>query len=125
MAEVIVLEEIAPVVVLLSEYEIQNYQLLTQEATFVPIVKPINKDILLNTMQILIKTNRNLKKLQTEVNNLKKETDEKEIIKKAKKLLMQYMNLTEDQAHRRIQKQSMDKGISKLKIAEAIILMYE
>ena len=125
LSEVIVLENIAPVILLLNEYDLQNYLTLSQEATFVPIVKPLNKSILLNTIELLVKTNRNIKRLKSEVDTLKQKKDEKYILQKAKKLLMENMHLDEEQAHRRIQKQSMDKGISKIKIAEAIILMYE
>lgn len=125
LLEVIVYEKIAPVIVLTNEYQLQYFNRLNQEANFVPIIKPINKNQLLNTIQILIKTNRNIQQLEKEVTKLKKSKDDKLVINKAKQLLMKNMNLTEEEAHRRIQKQSMDKGISKMKIAEAIILMYE
>ena len=124
LVEEIVLEKIAPVIVLISEFELQNFYQLNQEAIFAPIIKPINKNILLNNIQLLIKTNRNIQKLEREVKVLKSTYNEKELIKKAKKMLMENLKLTEEQAHRQIQKQSMDKGISKTKIAEAILLKY-
>ncbi len=43
----------------------------------------------------------------------------------AKKYLMEYLNLSEEEAHRKIQKKSMDKGISKVKVAEIIIRIYK
>ncbi|TCK92430.1 response regulator receiver and ANTAR domain protein [Natranaerovirga hydrolytica] len=125
IAEVVIFEKISPIVVLVSEYELQNYAQLNQESLFVPIIKPLNKNMLLNTIDILLKTNRNIQKLEKEVTTLKDGKSEKEVINKAKKLLIDHMCLTEDEAHRRIQKQSMEKGIQKIKIAEAIIMMYE
>ena len=88
ITEVIVYEKIAPILVMLNEFEIQNYAQLNQESSFVPIIKPINKDMLLNTIQILIKTNRSIKKLEKEVVTLKETKNEQELIDKAKKLLM-------------------------------------
>lgn len=125
IAEVLITEKIAPVIVLVNEQELQNFAQLNQEASFVPIIKPINKTMLLNTLQIMVKTNQNIQKLEREVKNLKQTKNEKELVQEAKKLLMENMYLTEDEAHRRIQKQSMDKGIPKRQIAESIIAMYK
>jgi response regulator NasT len=125
IAEVLVSEKIAPVIVLINELDLQSYAQLNQEATFVPMIKPLNKNMLLNTLEILAKTNQNIQKLEKEVKDLRNTKNEKELIQKAKKCLIEHMCLTEDEAHRRIQKQSMDKGISKVQIAEAILLMYE
>lgn len=125
LSEVLISEKICPVVALISTAEIQYFVNLSQEPTFVPLVKPCNKQMLINTINLLIKTSKSIYKLENEVTSLKSSHDQKEIIARAKKLLIENMQLTEEEAHRRIQKQSMDKGISKLKIAEAIILMYE
>ncbi|MFP4698636.1 MAG: ANTAR domain-containing response regulator [Eubacteriales bacterium] len=125
ISEVLISENIAPVIAVVKEHEMQNFIHLNQETSFVPIIKPINKSMLLNTIQILIKTNRNIQKLEKEVKTLRDTNSEKEIISKAKKLLMINMHLTEEEAHRRIQKQSMEKGTPKIRIAEEILLMYE
>jgi response regulator NasT len=95
------------------------------EPTFVPLVKPCNKQMLLNTIEILMKTSQNIYKLEDMVATLKNNEKEQYITERAKKLLMKNMHLTEKEAHRRLQKESMDKGISKIKIAQSIIALYE
>lgn len=125
LSETLVAEKICPVIVLLSSSELHNFINLSQEPIFTPLLKPINKQSLVNTIDLLVKTSKSISKLEKEVKSLKNTQDTKQIVNKAKRLLMENMNLTEEEAHRRIQKQSMDKGISKLKIAEAIILMYD
>ena len=125
LSDVLISEKICPVIAITSSSSIGDYVNLSQEPTFVPLVKPCNKQNLLNTVKLLVKTAKSINKLENEVHQLKKEKNQKVIISKAKKLLMENMSLTEEEAHRRIQKQSMDKGIAKVKIAEAIILMYE
>jgi response regulator NasT len=125
VSEVLISERICPVIAMISSTELQYFINLSQEPTFAPLVKPCNKNTLLNTMALLVKTSKSISKLESKVSKLTSEQDTKKIINKAKKLLIEHMYLTEEEAHRRIQKQSMDKGISKVKIAEAIILMYE
>lgn len=125
ISELIISEKVCPVIALISAAEMQYFVNLSQEPTFAPLIKPINKQMLLYTIGLLIKTSKSIYKLENEVTSLKKSTDKKSLINKAKKLLMENMELTEDEAHRRIQKQSMDKGIPMAKVAEAIILMYD
>lgn len=125
ISEVLISEKVCPVIALLGSSELQYFVNLSQEPTFAPIVKPCGKQMLLNTISLLVKTSKSIYKLESEVSNLKSDQDRKAIINKAKKYLMEHMHLTEEEAHRRIQKQSMDKGLSMVKIAEAIILMYE
>lgn len=46
---------------------------------------------------------------------------EKELTEKAKQLLMKNRGMTEQQAHKYLQKQAMDKCVRKSEIAEAVI----
>ncbi|PKM95519.1 MAG: hypothetical protein CVU84_05480 [Firmicutes bacterium HGW-Firmicutes-1] len=125
ISEVLISEKTCPVIALISSNELHYFVNLSQEPTFAPLIKPSNKQLLLNTISLLIKTSKSIYKLENEVASLKSGRDKGELVNKAKKLLIENMQLTEEEAHRRIQKQSMDKGISMIKIAEAIILMYD
>lgn len=126
ISEIIISEKACPVIALISSVEMQYFINLSQETAFAPLVKPLNKSTLLSTISLLVKTSKSISKLENEIIKLKGKKDEndKKIIGKAKKLLMENMRLSEDEAHRRIQKQSMNKGITMVKIAESIILMY-
>ncbi len=124
ISEILINEKVCPVIALVGTAELPDFIGLSQEPTFAPLVKPCNKEVLLHTISLLIKTSKSIFKLENQLTDIKKSQDKKEIIAKAKKLLIDNMSLTEEEAHRRIQKQSMDKGISMIKIAEAIILMY-
>ena len=46
------------------------------------------------------------------------------IVDKAKCLLIQYEGMTEEDAHRRIEKQAMDRRLPKREIAEEILASY-
>ena len=47
------------------------------------------------------------------------------IVNRAKSMLMQYLNLTEEQAHRHIQKQAMDLRKTQRTVAEDILKTYQ
>lgn len=125
LSEILINEKICPVVALISNAEMGYFVNLSQEPTFVPLVKPCSRAMLTNTIDLLVKTSRSIGALEKELKSIRSDKDSKALMAKAKRLLIDHMNLTEEEAHRRIQKQSMDKGIAKVKIAEAIILMYE
>ncbi len=57
-------------------------------------------------------------KLQTKIEDLK-------FVNRAKCVLIQYLNMTEAQAHRYIEKQAMDMRLSKREIADKIISTYD
>jgi response regulator NasT len=62
---------------------------------------------------------------RTEKNNGMADKQDRVIIERAKKLLMIYLNLSEPQAHRFIEKQAMDLRKKRIQIAEGILKMYE
>lgn len=62
--------------------------------------------------------------LEKEVAMLKNTIETRKVVEKAKGLLMEKLGLTEVEAFRKIQHQSMDKGIPMKQVADAIILTY-
>ncbi len=81
---------------------------------------PIKMTDLVNTLQMMFYNySRRRKK---EKDKPKPRTDaEKEVINKAKLVLMERNNMTEEEAHRYIQKNSMDSGTNMVEMAEMIL----
>ncbi len=98
---------------------------MMSETGFVCLVKPMSKQSLINTIEIMIKNRRKIEKLEKEIQELKEVLNTRKEVEKAKGLLMKHLNLSEAEAFKKIQKQSMDKGISMKEIARAIILAYD
>lgn len=94
------------------------------ESGFVCLEKPLNKPILFNTIDLMIKNRKKIRQLEKEIEELRANLDTRKEVEKAKGLLMKHLNLTEPEAFKRIQKQSMDRGIPMKEIAKAIILAY-
>ena len=88
------------------------------------LVKPINKTVFTTTVDIFGKSSRQIKTLQNELRELKLSLEARKDIEKAKGFMMKHQNITEEDAYKKIQKQSMDKGIPMREIAKAIILTY-
>ena len=56
---------------------------------------------------------------------LQKKMKELKLVTQAKLILMQSLNISEEAAHRKIEKMAMDQRLSKREIAQEIISTYE
>lgn len=81
---------------------------------------PIKMHDLLNTLQMMSYNYSRRKKKEKDKPKPRSEED-KAIINKAKLVLMERNNMTEEEAHRYIQKNSMDSGTNMVEMAEMIL----
>lgn len=84
---------------------------------------PIRVHDLLDTVSMLTDLAESRKRKRREVPKARDDAS-KEMIKQAKLLLMERNSLSEEEAHRYLQKTSMDSGSSLKETAEKILLMY-
>ncbi len=95
------------------------------QSSIVCMVKPISKPNLVSTIDLMMKTKRRINELEKEIDELRQNLDTRKEVEKAKGLLMKHHGLNESEAFKRIQRQSMDRGIAMKDIAKAIILAYD
>jgi len=84
------------------------------------ISMPIKANDLVNTVEMMVQTmarKRRKEKLKPKERN----EEEKELIKRAKLLLMERNNLSEEEAHRYIQKCSMDSATNMVETAQMVL----
>lgn len=75
---------------------------------------------------VLLQASRNrISFLEKQNRELQKKIDEIQLVDRAKCVLIQYLNMTEEQAHRFIEKQSMNLRQSRLTTAENILKTYD
>lgn len=86
---------------------------------------PVTETSLVAAVDAALLYRERIRGLRKEVQKLKETLNTRKVVEKAKGILMKTMNLDEEQAHRLIQKQSMNKGIPVREVARAIILTYE
>lgn len=83
---------------------------------------PLKARDLINTLQVMSYNYMRRKKKERAKPKARSEED-RAIIEKAKLILMQRNNMSEEEAHRYIQKNSMDSGTNLVEMAEMIISM--
>ena len=96
----------------------ENYGILT-------VSKPVNNTIFWSALALAKSSLNRMKRMQTENAQLKQKIEDIRIIDRAKCILISYMNINEQEAHRFIEKQAMDMRSTKREIAEEILKTYE
>lgn len=87
--------------------------------------KPISRQLLFQSLKLISASQRRILGLKNENVKLQHKIEEIRLVDRAKCTLIQYLNLTEPQAHRYIEKQAMDRRITKREVAEGILNAYE
>ena len=90
----------------------------------VVVSKPINKQLFRQLLGVVRAAQKRYAGLSKENERLKSSLEEAKIINRAKILLMQHLALSEERAHRYIEKQAMDMRISKLEVAKQVLKTY-
>lgn len=124
-AKVISEEKIAPVV-LLTAYSQQDLIERAKDAgVFAYLVKPFQESDLLPAIEIAIARYLEQKDLETQLGDLEQKLETRKLVDRAKGILMDKYKMSEAEAFRRIQQQSMNQRRSMKEIAEAVIIAHE
>jgi response regulator NasT len=89
------------------------------------IAKPVNKAVFWSALKLCKSAHNRLKRMHDENAKLKQKIEDIRIVDRAKCILISYMNMSEKEAHRYIEKQAMDMRSTKRVIAEEILKTYE
>jgi len=112
------------ILVVKSEY-FEDVSAQTEEDGVLTVAKPINKSLFWATLKLAKSASVRLKRMQAENSKLKQKIEDIRIIDRAKCLLISYLKLSEQEAHRFLEKQAMDMRVTKRAVAEGILKMYE
>jgi response regulator NasT len=112
-----------------GQKEIDNYdnylkflEQIKQSGAFSYITKPAKKSEVLAQTIIAIENFKNLHNIKKENEYLKKYIEDRKALNKAKSIIMEKDKITEQEALKRLQKLSMNSGVSIGDIARAVIL---
>jgi response regulator NasT len=114
-----------PVIMLTAYSERNLIQQARDAGVMAYVTKPFRKADLSAAIELAVGNFVRQSELRQRVERLKEQLESRKVIEKAKGLLMLSENLTEAEAHRRLQQISMTKGRSLKVVAEAIILTLE
>ena len=86
---------------------------------------PAPQEVFRQTLRNLLLLKKSLRAMQEKTDQLQSQLQDMKRIQKAKSLLMRQLGMSEEDAHRWIEKAAMDRCVKKREIAETVIRMYE
>ncbi|MBE5911803.1 ANTAR domain-containing response regulator [Pseudobutyrivibrio sp.] len=98
--------------------KVEDYGVITVE-------KPINKQLFWQALKLAHVAQRRISLAQKESAKLEKKLEDMKIISRAKLLLIINQNMSEEDAHKYIEKTAMDIRLSRAEVAKEIIKKYE
>ncbi len=88
------------------------------------LAKPFSRPMILTALDWMASTRERLRKMEKNTLSFEEKMEEIRIVNRAKWVLISELQMDEPQAHRYIEKQAMDRCLSRKEIAEEIIQTY-
>jgi response regulator NasT len=120
-AKMISNDRLAPVLLLTAYSQKEIVEKAKDSGVLAYLVKPVKESNLFPAMEIALSRFQEFMDLEKELQDLKNSLETRKILDRAKGILMDAYNLTEQEAFRRIQQYSMSRRKSIKEVAEAII----
>lgn len=87
--------------------------------------KPTSPQLILQSLQLLCGTRERLRKMEQKTSSIEEKMMEIRTVNRAKWLLIDQAGMTEAEAHRFIEKQAMDRCVTRRAVADQIIARYQ
>ncbi len=110
-----------PVVILSAYSDSQYVDSAADIGVFGYLLKPVNLDDLRVTLPVAWSRYLEQTRLRGEVKELENKLESRKLIERAKGLIMKHLNLGEEEAMRRLQKQARDQRRPMVELAKAIL----
>ncbi len=94
--------------------QVEDYGVIT-------VSKPINKQLFWQALKLAKVAQRRINMAHNENVKLEKKLEDMKIISRAKILLMVEQNISEEEAHKLIEKQAMDRRMTRIEVAREIV----
>lgn len=98
--------------------QVSRYGVLT-------ISKPMPSQMITQSLTLLCGTRERLRRMEQKTASVEEKMEEIRIVNRAKWLLIEQLKMTEKEAHRYIEKQAMDRCVTRRIIAESILSTYK
>ena len=124
VARIVHEDRLAAVIMLVSAAEQKLIERAKASKVLALLAKSDLENNLVPALELSLANFQELTRLEDQIRELKESLEARKVIERAKGILMETLNISESEAYRRLQKQSMDKRISMKAVAEAIILAH-
>jgi response regulator NasT len=111
-----------PIILLTAYSEAQLVERAAQANISAYLMKPVSEEDLLPALTLALTRFKQFQALHREVVDLREALEARKVIEKAKGILMRRLDLTEEEAFRRLQRQSQEGNRKLAQVAEAIVL---
>jgi len=111
-----------PIILLTAYNETQLVERATRANISAYLMKPVAEEDLHPAIALALARFREFESLRREVADLRDALDARKVVEKAKGILMRRLDLSEEDAFKRLQKQSQDTNRRLAEVAEAIVL---
>jgi len=91
----------------------------------ITVAKPINRHIFWSALKLAKAAGSRIRAVQAENEKLSRKIEDIRIVNRAKCMLITHIDISENEAHRYIEKQAMDMRITRRAVAERILEKYE
>src|SRR5581483_11842399 len=120
-ARKIMQEQPTPIVMLTAFSQRELVHEAREASVFGYLVKPVKEDLLDATLDLAVTRFREWKKLQNEMRDLEKSLAAREVVERAKFLLMEKQGLTEQQAFSKMHRTSRSRRVTMQQVAQEIL----
>lgn len=118
-------ERIAPVLILTAYSEPEMIVGADRAGVLGYLVKPFREADLAPAIQVAVSRYRELRAIEAQALNLAQEIQARRRIGRAKRVLMQQLKLSEEEAFRRLQQTAEQTGKTLAEVADAVLLAYQ
>ena len=115
----------AEVLVLAGQDIYSQASYITERYGIILLATPCSRQVLTQTVTVLATERIKLARLFDQNQKLREKLDELKLCDRAKLMLMQNLGMTEEQAHKYIEKTAMDRCVKRTDVASDIIKTYE
>ncbi|MCL1931224.1 MAG: ANTAR domain-containing protein [Treponema sp.] len=120
----IVSQSWSQVILVVNKEDLEAVSAVCEAEGVLALSKPVNKEIFKSALSLAKSAGSRIRRIHAENVQLKQKIEDIRVIDRAKCLLISYLNLSEQEAHRFIEKQAMDLRSSKRMIAEGVLKTY-
>ncbi|MDR2593077.1 MAG: response regulator [Chitinispirillales bacterium] len=125
LSRYVALKETSQVILVVKSEYFDEMCAVTEDAGVLVVARPVDRTIFRSSLRLAKSTLGKLKKLRSENCELKQKIEDIKIIDRAKYILISYLKMSEQEAHRFIEKQAMDMRATRRSVAEGVLRTYE
>lgn len=125
VAGIIEEQRVAPVVLVANVQQQNLAELARSPGVYGVLPRPLQEEKVVPTIEMALAAFERVMRLEKEVGTLRKALEERKLVERAKGLLIKRKGLREREAYKYLQKMSMDRCLSIVRVAREVICLLE